>query len=243
MQKSQVLASCVISLCLAAVLAGCTEKAGPAAVETKTVVTIWTKDRHDAKFQEAKIAAYNQTNTDNIKVVYKIYSDNYYQAVNTAFQSNNAPDMMAYTSQLFSTFFSKNYYADITPYMDEPFRQTFESVMIDGINVLGGRCYFLPTEATSVRLYYNKDIFERVGIEKLPATMEELIADAKLITEQLSGEGIYGFAANMKTPKSAIDRSILTQGNREAGLKAGYDFARGCYDFMPYAALLEGWRV
>lgn len=230
-------------LLLLPALAGCGRREEPEAAEEKPIiVTVWTDDRHDVWFQEEKIEAYNRSNQDNIKVVYKIYSDNYFQAVNTAFQSNNAPDIMSYNTRIFSDFFGKNYFADIMPYIDGPFKQTFESVMYDGINVIGGRCYFLPTEVTGTRLYYNRGILERVGIESPPATMEELIAASRTITEQLSDEGVYGFAANMKTPKSAIECTILKQGNRELGLKAGYDFANGSYDFSPYAPLLESWR-
>ncbi|MDO4328351.1 MAG: extracellular solute-binding protein [Lachnospiraceae bacterium] len=224
-------------------LCGCGRggKAVPKQEET-VIVTVWTKDRHDAVFQEEKITEYNRTNKDHIKVEYKIFSDNYYQAMNTAFQSNHAPDLMAYTPEVFGAFFSKNYFADINPYMDEEFRQIFGSARFEGINAIGDRCYFLPTGASTSRLYYNKDIFRRVGIQRPPETMEELIADARMITEKLSGEGIYGFAANMKTSKAGIERSILRQGNRELGLEAGYDFQRGCYDFTAYQPLIEGWR-
>ena len=34
----------------------------------KTVITVWTKDRHDAEFMQGKIDEYNATNTDNIPI-------------------------------------------------------------------------------------------------------------------------------------------------------------------------------
>lgn len=239
---SAVLAIALILL-TAMTLTGCSSRGEtePQPEET-TVITIWTKDRHDAKFQQEKIAQYNRSNTDHIKVEYKIFSDNYYQALNTAFQSNNAPDMMAYTEQVFGSFFSRNYFADLMPYMDEEYRQAFDSILFEGINLIGGKCYFLPTGATTARLYYNKEIFSRAGIARPPETMEEMIADARLITKTLSGEGVYGFGINMNTPKSAIDRTLMKQGNKELGLESGYDFGKGCYDFEPYAELVAGWR-
>ena len=149
---------------------------------------------------------------------------------------------MAYTSQLYDEYQSKNYFADMAPYMDEEFRNTFGSLMLEGVNLIGGRCYYIPTGATGVRLFYNEALLERAGIRKPPATMEELVADARSITEQFSGEGIYGFASNMKNPKSAIDRSITKQGVKEQGIKAGYDFRQGRYDFEKYADLITQWR-
>ena len=35
----------------------------------KTVINIWTKNRHDATYVQAKVDEYNKTNTDNIEVV------------------------------------------------------------------------------------------------------------------------------------------------------------------------------
>lgn len=232
-------------LLAAAVIFGCRRngKTEEHAAERKTVVTIWTKDRHDAAYQEARVKAYNDTNEDQIVVDYRIYSDNYLQALDSAFQTNSAPDLIAYTDQVFYRFYVKDYFADITPFMDEAFKRAYNSVMVDGVNVFENRCYFIPTCATTPRLFYNKSLFERAGIAQPPAAMEEMIEDARLITALYADEGIYGFASNMKTAKSAMDRSLLEEANREIGIKSGYDFKNGRYDFSAYEPILENWRV
>ncbi|MDF2596695.1 MAG: extracellular solute-binding protein family 1, partial [Clostridia bacterium] len=148
----------------------------------KTIVTVWTKDRHDAQFQQAKIDEYNKTNTDNIEVVYEIYSDNYVQAVDMVFQNGDAPDMFVFQEQMFTNYVNAGKYADITPFMDEEFKATFGSAMVNGMNVIDGKTYYVPTAATTCRLFYNKDIFAKAGIEKAPETLEEMVEDAKLIT-------------------------------------------------------------
>ena len=153
-----------VAVLLSVFLTSCSAGTAQKEAEPPTVVTVWTKDRHDAVFQEKKVDEYNRTNKDHIKVEYKIYSDNYYQAVSTAFQNHNAPDMMAYTSQLYDEYQSKNYFADIVPYMDDDFRDTFGSLMMEGVNQIGGKCYYIPTGATGVRLFYNKALLERAGI-------------------------------------------------------------------------------
>lgn len=219
------------------------ESKAPAADGEKTVVTVWTKDRHDAEFMQSKVDEYNASNTDNIEVRYEIYSDNYAQAVDMVFQNGNAPDIFVFQEVMFQNYVNSGKYADITPYMDDEFKETFASNMIDGFNVLDGKCYFVPTAATACRLFYNKDIFERVGIEAAPETLQELVDDAKLITEQLSGEGIYGFAANMKGAQSALSRSLMKQGERELGIKFGYDFKNGRYDFTGYNNLVSAWKT
>lgn len=72
------------------------ESASDAENGEKTVVTVWTKDRHDAEFMQSKVDEYNATNTDNIEVKYEIYSDNYVQAVDMVFQNGDAPDMFVF---------------------------------------------------------------------------------------------------------------------------------------------------
>ncbi|MDO5407038.1 MAG: extracellular solute-binding protein [Eubacteriales bacterium] len=224
------------------------EVAGETAAEAapsgeKTVVKVWTKDRHDASFMQEKVDAYNASNQDNIEVQYEIYSDNYPQAVDMVFQNGDAPDIFVFHEQVFNNHVNAGRFADLTPFMDEEFKKTFESNMIDGFNVLDGKCYFVPTAATVCRLFYNKDIFAKAGIEKAPETLEEMVEDAKTITAQLSGEGIYGFAANMKGAQSALSRSLMKQGERELGLKFGYDFKAGQYDFTGYESLVTAWKT
>lgn len=216
--------------------------AGKESSGEKTVVSVWTKDRHDAQFMQAKVDEYNATNTDNIEVKYEIYSDNYIQSVDMVFQNGDAPDMFVYQEQVFGNYVNAGKYADITPYMDDEFKKTFGDSLIDGFNVMDGKCYFVPTAATTCRLFYNKDIFEKAGITKVPETLDEMTEAAKQITSKLSSEGIYGFAANMKGAQSALSRSLFKQGERELGIKFGYDFAKGEYDFTGYENLVKTWK-
>jgi ABC-type glycerol-3-phosphate transport system substrate-binding protein len=46
----------------------------------------------------------------------------------------------------------------------------------------GGKIYAIPTYSDTLALYYNKDLFAKAGIEKAPATWEELKADVKKLT-------------------------------------------------------------
>ena len=208
-----------------------------------TIITIWTKDRHDAEFQKKKIEEYNITNTDNIRIKYEIYADNYAQAVDRAFQTGNVPDIFVSSTQIFTKYVNQGKYADLISFMDDAFQETFSAAMIDGINVLDGKCYYVPTAATVSRLFYNKSIFARCGIENPPVTLQEMVKDATIITEQLSGEGIYGFAANMKNANSGLNRNLLKQANAELGNKTGFDFNKGEYDFSGYKSLIEVWRT
>jgi len=209
--------------------------------EKKIEITVWTKDRHDMEFWMEKIEDYNNRNTDGILVRYQVFVDNYEQAVRNVMNTQNEPDLLSYTQQVFIPM--KNCYADIMPFMDDEFKQTFAEAIIENYNVKDGKCFYVPTAATSCRLFYNKTIFQKAGITEIPETMEEVIEAAKIITDKLSSEGIYGFAINLKSAESALNRSLLKQGNIQLGLKAGYDFKKGEYDFLQYESLIEKWRI
>lgn len=209
--------------------------------EEKTVINIWSKDRHDADYVQKKVDEYNENNTDNIEVNYQLYTDNYTQAVDMAVQSGEMPDILVFQDQMFDKYIGEDQWADLYEFMDDDMKEMFKDVIHEGYNEFDGKLYFIPTTGTTCRLFYNKEIFDRVGIENPPKTLEEMVEDAKLITAELAGEGIYGFAENMKSASSGLNRSMIVGLQRETGAPMGYDFGKGEYDFTTWADELKLW--
>ena len=209
--------------------------------EEKTVINIWSKDRHDADYVQKKVDEYNENNTDNIEVNYQLYTDNYTQAVDMAVQSGEMPDILVFQDQMFDKYIGEDQWADLYEFMDDDMKEMFEDVIHEGYNEFDGKLYFIPTTGTTCRLFYNKEIFDRVGIENPPKTLEKMVEDAKLITAELAGEGIYGFAENMKSASSGLNRSMIVGLQRETGAPMGYDFEKGEYDFTTWADELKLW--
>ncbi len=54
-----------------------------------------------------------------------------------------------------------------------------------------GKAYGLPTVLNSLGLVYNEAVFKKAGIDKLPQSTEELIADAKTIKEKTGAIPFY----------------------------------------------------
>lgn len=216
---------------------------GAAASESgKTVITIWSKDRHDAKYIQSRVDEYNKNNTDNIEVNYQLYTDNYKQAVDLAVQSGELPDILNLQDQVYNQYVNQGQWADLYQFMDEDMKAYFKDEIYPGINEVDGKLYYIPTCGTTGRLIYNKEIFEKAGIANPPSTLEEMVEDARTITAKLSGEGIYGFAQNMKSASSALERSLDMGMERETGIKKGFDFAKGEYDFTGYGPALNCWK-
>ncbi len=208
----------------------------------KTVIKVWSKDRHDATYVQKKVDEYNASNTDNIQIDYQLYTDNYVQAIDMAVQSGELPDILVQQDQMFDKYVNEGQWADFYDYMDSDMKEYFKSVVYPGYNELDGKLYFIPTTGTTCRLFYNKEIFDRVGISEPPKTLEEVVEYAKKINTELSKEGIYGFAENMKSASSGLQRSMCVGLDRETGLVRGYDFVKGEYDFSQWADTLKLWK-
>ncbi|MDX8478287.1 sugar ABC transporter substrate-binding protein [Mesorhizobium sp. VK24D] len=77
----------------------------------------------------------------------------------------------------------------ITPEFKDRFIDTFLQP-----SVMSGHTYGLPIAASARAMYYNKELFEKAGIAKPPATWTELQEDARKIKAQ----GAFGFGMQGK---------------------------------------------
>lgn len=204
----------------------------------KTTITYWTDDRHDQEYLKELITAFNANNPDNIEVELTVLSENFNQSVDIAFSGNQAPDLLRIKSGNAGTFVKKGYLEPIDAYMTEELNAKFGSLIIDDVNRFGGKLYSLPNTGNTLRLVYNKDLFEKAGISAPPASMQEMVDAAKKITEAGKSEGVYGFALNFKNPKSAFDRSIREILSLSGHQGLGYDIKTGQFDFAPYGEVI-----
>ncbi len=210
----------------------------------RAVIAFWTTNRHDADYLTPLIEEFNDTHPD-IYIDYQIYADNYSQMLDLAFSTNSAPDiyMISSTDSLEIQVNEKKQLMDLSQFMtDEDYERFGEGAFVEGINALGDGIYSFPYTASAVRLFYNQDIFDRVGITDPPTTLDELVADATLITNELSSEGIYGFAANFKTASTAVARTIDAINTRSGGNRSGFDYTTGTFDFSTYKPVLEAFQ-
>ncbi|WP_136605660.1 ABC transporter substrate-binding protein [Paenibacillus dokdonensis] len=246
-----------LSLMLAAGIAGCggndsSDKssttngksdgsvAAPSADKGQPVqLKYWTDDRHDQEYIKELINKFNDTNGDNIQVELTVMSENYTQSVDIAFSSNQAPDVLRLKSANTSEFVKKGYLTPIDGYLTNDMKTKFGSLLIDNVNRFEGKVYSLANTGLTMRLVYNKDIFAKAGIENPPVSLQEMVDDAKKITEVGKSEGIYGFALNFKNPKQAFDRSIREILSLSGYQGLGFDMKTGQFDFAPYSQVIE----
>lgn len=230
-----------LSLPLAVLLLMAAASFAPALAEEKVTISYWTTNRHDQAYMTPKIQAFNEAN-DHITIDFQVYADNYGQMLDLAFSTNNAPDVFQLTDP-FNDTLAKGYMMDLTPFFtDDALARFGEGAFVEGINMSGGRIYSAPYTASASRLFYNQDIFDRLGIKGPPSTLAEMVEYATLVTNELGGEGIFGFSGNFKSAASAVARSIDMLVMRDGGTRAGFDFKNGVYDFSSYKPVLEAYR-
>jgi ABC-type sugar transport system, periplasmic component len=215
---------------------------GSAAALTKTKLLFWTFGRADLDYLKSRIDEFNKTNSDNIDVELVSMSENFKQSFEMAVTSKQAPDIFMPDPANFIEFAKKGYYEPLDNYMSSEMKQRYEPTEIEGLNTYGGKIYSLPNAGFTIRLVYNKDIFDKVGIANPPKTLKEMTDDAKKITEALSGEGIYGFALNFKNPSSAFERSGVRLAQAMGLGSYGYDLKQGKFNFGMYKDVVEAFK-
>ncbi|RRJ66087.1 sugar ABC transporter substrate-binding protein [Paenibacillus oralis] len=231
-------------LLLAGVLAACSpagnsgdSKANAGAEDMKTKLTYWTIDRHDTDFIEQKIKEYEESNPD-VEIEMKVMAENYEQSVEIAFASNQAPDIFRITGKM-PIWVERGYLEPFDDYLSPEMKENFKNVLIEEKNMVDGKIYTLPSTGQFWRLIYNVDLFEQAGIDGPPATIAEMVEDAKKITEAGKDIGAYGFAGNFKSA-SGFERiaypivSLSTNTGNE-----GFNFQTGQFDFTVYKEVLQ----
>lgn len=213
------------------------------AAKEKVKIKVWTINRHDASYMTEMVNKFNKENRDNIEIDYQIYSDNYQQTLDLAFVTGEAPDVFIDALGVYEKRLPAGEIAPLNPFLTPAYKERFGSgAFIEGINMAKGKIYSLPAVGTTNRLIYNKGIFKRAGIKEPPKTLAEMVKSAKLISDKLSKEGIYGYAQNFKSPASALQRSVDYILMRSGGVQEGYDYRTGKYDFTSYKPVLQAYK-
>lgn len=243
-------AACLTALTVFSLAAtGCSGGAGStssAAAEGKaaTTVKVWSNNRHDLKYMNDRIAAFNSTNKEGIKISYQTYSDNYQNMVTMAASSQQLPDLMAISESdgfTLSDLASSKVIQPLNKYITEDFKAAtgLDKLKFEALNVLGDDIYWVPTwERSAPRLLYNKDLFKKAGIAAMPKTFDELAADAAKITKAGGGKQ-FGIAA----PGQSGPWGRLFEVVANASGFTYYDYKTGKFDFAPYQPIIEKARA
>ncbi|MGH4140054.1 ABC transporter substrate-binding protein [Clostridium sp.] len=205
-------------------------------------LTWWTFQNSDSVYMKAMVAKYNKENKKGVTIDYVVQSsNNFRQALDLAYQSNQAPDI--FTGQDIASYYvPKGQIEPLDKYLTPEMKERYGTKLYsEGDNGVDKKIYSLINTGITYRLMYNKDLFKKAGIAAPPKTVNEMVADAKKITAVGKADKAYGFAINMKNTQTSIERSINVIGMR-SGFR-NYDYATGKFDFSPYKPIVQAFAT
>lgn len=143
----------------------------------------------------------------SIRVQFEVIADQYMDVLKTRLIGDAAPDVF-YLEALEAPFLMEqgvleplNSYitpefelADFEPNLLQPFRQQ-------------GQIYGLPKDYSTLALFYNKQSFAAAGIDRPPATWEDLLTISRRLTVDRNADGTpdqYGFGFVPELPRQAF---------------------------------------
>ena len=204
----------------------------------ENVVEVWTNDRHDLEYVESKIAEYNESNSDGIKINLTVITDDYDNMIQMAYTGGTAPDIAGANSLPLNSFADTGILIPLNEYIDkdEEFKKVNQpyDYSFEGKNLRNGNLYSVYSGLRSgVRVEYNKNLLEENGFTDIPKDLPGYIDMAKAITEKGAGT-YYGIGFTSSSP---FER-LLEMSAQVSGVQY-YDYKNGKYDFGGYKDILE----
>lgn len=174
-----------------------------ASASAATKVTIWHTftDAQDAALN--KFAADFNASQSEYEVVletqaYSGFLNNVYSAV----ANGVGPNIIINYASTAAEYVKDGLVVDLAPYvfddeigMADVYNSLPEAMKAETVGFQDGGMHALPAVTTGPILFYNKTLFDELGLT-VPTTWEEIAADAKIIYE---AKGIAGFAADSLT--------------------------------------------
>lgn len=185
----------LVVLFLGALLLGAAEGlvfAEAVSVTEPVTITFWHArgSSVDAEWLEKSINEFNATNTLGITVegVYQGYFSDVQAKTLAAIAAGDPPTLAEISCTAIPLLGTQDLLVDMTPYVN---RDGFD--MNNIVKAVSDYIYYndqiitIPYTRGTAIMYYNKDMYAEVGLDRAPTTLEELNHHAKLIYENSNG--------------------------------------------------------
>ena len=225
----------VLLLALISVLTMCCVSA---VAEEPVEVKLWVRASSSKNMATILMDDFNASQNE-IHVTVESYGDNYSEILKMAFNSGEAPDLFTTNGSEVKGLADAGLVASLNEFLTDEYRAEFLPSAFT-VDCYDGQVYAIPDQTRFMRLYYNKEVFEKAGLDPNapPKTLEELYDMAKAITEAGNGE-YYGFGMPIKsgsTWERNIDNISILCGL--TGLYA-FDYTTGRFDFAKEKPVIE----
>ncbi|MFH8573145.1 ABC transporter substrate-binding protein [Streptomyces sp. NPDC017993] len=181
-------------------------------------LTFWHgwSNQGEVKAIDDSIARFEKLHPNiTVKAIGNVTDETMNQALRAG--GDDAPDVVSsFTTNNVGQYCSSGMWANLDPFMKKTGvdkAKVFPKTLLEYTSYEGAQCA-LPLLADSFGLYYNKDAFEKAGIERPPRTMSELKRDAAKLTRRAKN-GSYeqvGFMPNFRLYQNSPDRLFAQWG-------------------------------
>jgi multiple sugar transport system substrate-binding protein len=175
------------------VVAGCSNGGETSSATDKPTgtATLWARDSEKA-FINLLAEQYNKSHDGKISVTV-VPTTNFVQKFGTAAASGSGPDIASIDLVYLPYFASKGVLDDLTGVLNELSWKDGLSPAHKKLAEYEGKTYALPFTAEASVTFYNKDLFEKAGLDpaKPPANFDDMLAAARAVRKL--GPDYYGF--------------------------------------------------
>ncbi len=183
----------VAAIGLAVALVACSGNASPSSTKDASgPLTVWVMGDSSKNFEKL-IAPFVKSSGQKVDVV-AIPWDSIDQKLTTSVASGTGPDVVEIGLSKLRTFADSGALLNLTDKLAE-YPNLAASKFADGVGgtatAVNGKIVSVPWVSDTRVLFYRTDILAASGIDKPPATWDELRADAKTLSER--GAGQYGY--------------------------------------------------
>ncbi|MBN9606834.1 MAG: ABC transporter substrate-binding protein [Actinomycetales bacterium] len=190
-------ATIAVSLAAAVALTACSN--GGDSGDGPVTITFWNSfTAADRPFVEQIVQNFNDSQ-DDVYVDMDIQpNDVLQQKLLPAYVAGEGPTIASLDASLFPSYAEAGVLAPVDDFYSSGLLDPsiLPQASLDA-TTWDGQVYGVPMIATASMLYWNTDLFEAAGLDGPPTTMDELVADAKAITQYTAGQdtsNTYGLA-------------------------------------------------
>lgn len=168
------------------------------AEKPQTLTMVYSQGEFSWPAYEKMAKAFKEKTGHTVKLQY-VPAAEYDKYLDAQFIAGSEADIIMGGPGDKSAWFKNGWITNLLPHMEEvsrftnaPWKESFiDGVLENAIDKLPpAKLYGIPIQLTTVNLYYNKDIFAKIGVTEPPKTITELLAVAK----KAKDAGYIGFS-------------------------------------------------
>ena len=216
----------------AGLLAGCggdgKSSGGSKDGKVELVMSVWDSDQQPV--MEKMAEAYNKEHP-NVHVTTQLTTwSEYWTKLEASATGGSAPDIITMNVLHVEEYADAGILLDLTDAEKESdlkVNENFPAPLVDGYTV-DGKLYGIPKDFDTNAVFYNKEIFDKAGVE-YPSdnmTFEDFKAKCEELKNAGLPEGTYPTAVNRNSGQTTYDASVFANGGyflSEGNEKSGWD--------------------